>query len=41
MLLELRQICYGHRETGRSPIYVMFNNVYMREDALRFAGLSE
>ena len=43
---ELRRLldtCRRQMEAGRSPIYAMFNNVYMREDARRFcevAGLT-
>lgn len=35
-LRELAGICRRQRDLGRSPVYVMFNNMSMREDALRF-----
>ena len=38
-LSDLRKICERHRDAGRSPIYVMFNNTAMRQDALRFKSL--
>lgn len=38
-LLELVRRCWQLLETGHEPIYVMFNNVYMRDDAQRFLKL--
>ena len=40
-LAELSQICQRHRDAGRAPPYVMFNNVYMRDDARRFRKIMD
>ncbi len=40
---RLLVMCRRQIDAGRAPVYVMFNNVYMREDARRFwetAGLT-
>ena len=38
-LADLRKTCERHRDAGHSPIYVLFNNTDMRQDALRFKSL--
>ncbi|MGQ9572213.1 MAG: DUF72 domain-containing protein [Dehalococcoidia bacterium] len=38
-LEALRQMCLRQVEMGRTPVYCLFNNVYMLEDALRFQRL--
>ena len=38
-LEQLRQRVLRYRADGRGPIYVMFNNTYMKEDARRFQAL--
>jgi uncharacterized protein YecE (DUF72 family) len=35
----LRQMCLRQIKGGRSPVYCLFNNVFMLEDALRFQKL--
>jgi uncharacterized protein YecE (DUF72 family) len=38
-LVRLRQMCGEELAAGRTAVYVMFNNVSMRDDALRFRAL--
>jgi uncharacterized protein YecE (DUF72 family) len=38
-LRHLQQICARYLAAGRAPIWVMFNNTFMRDDALRFRDL--
>ncbi len=38
-LLKLRDLVLSAIEEGANEVYVMFNNMYMREDALRFKEL--
>lgn len=40
-LAELYRMCRRQLELGRAPVYVMFNNTAMKEDALRFGHLVE
>ncbi len=37
----LDSLCWKCFIAGRNPIYVMFNNSFMKQDALRFSGSSE
>jgi uncharacterized protein YecE (DUF72 family) len=39
-LIELRNKVLRYRDEGRRPIYVMFNNTYMKEHAARFLQLA-
>ncbi len=39
-LLWLRDLALRYQDLGRDPVYVMFNNVFMKEDALRFHRLA-
>ena len=38
-LEALRRMCLRQVESGRRPVYCLFNNVFMLEDALRFQAL--
>jgi len=38
-LEALREMCLRQLEAGRRPVYCLFNNVYMLDDALRFRKL--
>lgn len=38
-LAALREICLRQLQAGRRPVYCLFNNVWMRDDALRFRRL--
>ncbi len=38
-LEALRQMCLRQLEGGRRPVYCLFNNAFMLEDALRFQRL--
>ena len=39
-LRALAEMCARECARGRSPVYVMFNNAYLREDAARFQKMS-
>lgn len=39
-LARLADLCRRWRLAGRNPLYVMFNNTAMKEDALRFSALA-
>jgi uncharacterized protein YecE (DUF72 family) len=39
-LAQLADLCRRCRRAGRDPLYVMFNNTAMKEDALRFSALA-
>jgi uncharacterized protein YecE (DUF72 family) len=38
-LPQLPELCHAQVQAAGSPVYVMFNDVYMLDDALRFQRL--
>jgi uncharacterized protein YecE (DUF72 family) len=40
-LHQLRNLLLANLNTGREPVYVFFNNVWMKDDALRFQSLMQ